>query len=349
MPQTIFDLFTAPNIVGYIETKEPSVNNAYLGLALFPNARNAGLDLSWLKQHTGVAVMLKPSAFDVKAELRGRVGISKIDTEMAFFKEGMRIGEKDRQDLLRVNETFAQPIIARVYDDVANLVSGVEASAERMRMQLLSGGAINVSRDGAAYEYDYQFPASHKETISTANKQWSATETADPLSDIERWRDQILADGSDAPGRAICNNSVWKYLRNNLIIRKAMNPVGYANVRATPDDVKQYIFDATKVAVEVYDKAFKADVDGAAQKYFPDDVFTLIPEGDLGNTFYGTTPAEADLMGGVSTEAQVAIYGTATAVMTVKENDPVNVNTVVSAVLLPSLPSINGIFIADVA
>ena len=162
MPNTIFDMFTAPNIVGYIEAQAPTINDPYLGAALFPNRKNAGLDLSWLKQHTGVAVQLKASSFDVKAELRNRVGIAKIDTEMAFFKEAMRIGEKDRQDLLRVNEAYAQPIIARIFDDIGNLVKGVDVAAERMRMQLLADGQISVTRDGADYEYDYQFPVAHK-------------------------------------------------------------------------------------------------------------------------------------------------------------------------------------------
>ena len=349
MPNTIFDMFTAPNIVGYIEAQAPTINDPYLGAALFPNRKNAGLDLSWLKQHTGVAVQLKASSFDVKAELRNRVGIAKIDTEMAFFKEAMRIGEKDRQDLLRVNEAYAQPIIARIFDDIGNLVKGVDVAAERMRMQLLATGQISVTRDGADYEYDYQVPVAHKETISAAANKWSATETADPIADIERWRDVIIAGGGSAPNRAVCNNTVWKHLRNNLSIRKAMNPVGYANIKVKPDDVRQYIYDATKVTVEVYDKTYALEVGGSVYKYYPDNKFTLIPDGDLGNTFYGTTPEEADLMGGVSTDAQVSLINTATAVTVTRESDPVNVNTKVSAVLLPSLPSIGSIFIATVA
>lgn len=348
MANSIFDMFTAPNIVGYINTKAATADDAYLGAALFPDARNAGLDLSWLKQHTGLDVALRPSAFDVKAELRNRVGIAKIDTEMAFFKEAMRIGEKDRQDLLRINEAYARPIVERLYNDSYNLVRGVEVQAERMRMQLLATGRIAVSVDGAAYDYDFGFPATHKDTLSVAAKKWSALATADPLTNIEAWQEVIRNDGYGTPKRAICSSAVWGYLKKNVTILKAMNPVGYANAKMTGDQVKQFIYDYTGVLVEVYDKVYASEAGGAGQPYFPADVFTLIPEGPLGNTWYGTTPEQADLMSG-KVDADVGIVGSGVAVTVTRETDPVNVNIKVSAVLLPSFPAIGGCFIADVA
>lgn len=348
MPMNLFDMFTAPNIVAYVEEVAATETDPFLGSTLFPNRRNGGLDISWLRQHTGVAVALRPAAFDTKAELRNRIGVTKIDTELAFFREAMRIGEKDRQQILSVSEAFAQPIIARIYDDVNNLVKGVEVSAERMRMQLLSGGKIDVAREGVAYEYDYQFNSDHKETISAAAKKWSATDTATPLDDIERYRDVISNSTGNTPTRAVCNNATWKYLRNNLALKKAMNPVGYANVRVSADDVKQFIFDQTKITVEVYDKAYAVEVGGSASKYFPDNIFTLLPAGDLGNTYYGTTPEEADLLSGAS-GSSTTVTASGASVTTIKEPNPVNVTTVVSAVLLPSFEAANSVFIATVA
>ncbi len=348
MPASIFEVFTAPNIVGYINERAAAVDDAYLGAVLFPSARNAGLDLSWIKNRTGLDVALRPSSFDVKAELRNRIGIGKIDTEMGFFKEAMRIGEKDRQDILRLNEAYARPIIERIYNDVYNLVRGADVQAERMRMQLLSTGKIDVSVDGAGYFYDYKFKPEHKETISASEKKWNQLTTADPLDDIERWQAVIRNDGGGKPSRAICSTKVWGYIKKNVALRKALNPVGAVGIKPTNSDVKEFIYDQVGVVVEVYDKVYATEPGGAGTPYFPDDVFTLIPEGVLGNTWYGTTPEEADLLTG-KVDADVAIVGSGIAVTVTRETDPVNVNTKVSAVMLPSFPAINSVFIADVA
>lgn len=74
----------------------------------------------------------------------------------------------------------------------------------------------------------------------------------------------------------------------------------------------------------------------------------MIPEGNLGNTWYGTTPEEADLMSG-GTAAEVQIVDTGVAITTIKEPHPVNVETIVSEIVLPSFETIDNIYIAKVA
>ena len=76
-------------------------------------------------------------------------------------------------------------------------------------------------------------------------------------------------------------------------------------------------------------------------------MFTLLPAGALGNTWFGTTPEEADLMGGAN--ANVQIVNTGVAVTTYNTVDPVNVNTKVSQISLPSFEAADKVFIATVA
>jgi hypothetical protein len=99
--------------------------------------------------------------------------------------------------------------------------------------------------------------------------------------------------------------------------------------------------------VAVYNKKYKNGA-GATIQFFPDNTFTLIPGGNLGNTYFGTTPEESDLMAGATT-AQVQIVNTGIAVTTWKEVDPVNVLTKVSEIVLPSFEAIDQVFIATVA
>src|SRR5690625_2620730 len=116
--KSLFDLVNAREIATYYEDSA-SNRIPYLGETLFPARKQLGLDLSWIKGFNGLPVQLKPSAFDSKATLRDRIGVNKIDSEMPFFREGMRIGEKERQDILRLmdasNSQTLMPVLNRIY------------------------------------------------------------------------------------------------------------------------------------------------------------------------------------------------------------------------------------------
>lgn len=94
----IYDYLNASEVAAYIQAL-PSNALPYLGSTLFPNAQQAGTDISWLKGANNLPVTIQPSNYDAKASIRERAGFSKQATEMAFFRESMRLGEKDRQQL----------------------------------------------------------------------------------------------------------------------------------------------------------------------------------------------------------------------------------------------------------
>jgi hypothetical protein len=349
MPKNIFDLVSAALIATYY-IENPSNKIPTLGSLLFPNQKQVGLDLSWIKGHNGLPVSLAPAAFDAKAPLRDRIGVEKIETEMPFFREGFRIGEKERQELLKVlggaNRSIVEPIIQKIYNDAQNLIDGADVVAERMRMQLLSKGGIQiVGDDGNGYNYNYKFSNKHKSRL-TGTDRWSNTK-ADVVEQITTWQDTIEDDTGNRPAKAICTRKTWKNLLRNETIRLDMNPVGGQNVILTDAMLKAYVLDKLNLQVSVYNKKYLPTQHSAAENFFPDDTFSLIPDGNLGNTYYGTTPEEADLMSG-GTNAQVSIVNTGVAVKTIKEPDPVNTSTIVSAIMLPSFEAIDSVFIANV-
>lgn len=346
---TIFDLINAREIATYYE-ESASNRIPYLGETLFPARKQLGLDLSWIKGYNGLPVQLKPSEFDAKATLRDRIGLSKIETEMPFFREAMRVGEKERQELLKLmssaNANYYMPLINRIYDDARNLVNGARVIPERMIMQLLSTGKIDIEANRLQYEYDYKMPSAHTETLM-GSAQWSDPDST-PIQDIMTWQRQVSDDTGVKPTRAICSEKTWLYLMENKSIRLDMNPIGGQNIILTDQMLQQYLLTKLGLRVAVYNKKFALEVGGASQNFFPDDIFTLIPDGTLGNTYYGTTPEEADLMSG-GTSAQVQIVDTGVAITTIKEPHPVNVETIVSEIVLPSFETIDNIFIAKVA
>lgn len=321
----------------------------YLGETLFPAKKQLGLDLSWIKGANGLPVALKNSAFDAKATLRDRKGFSKVETEMPFFREAMRIGEKDRQELNKFaagsNVDMIKPILNNIYDDVANLVESSRVSAEIMRMQLLSTGKINIVNNGVEYLYDYKHPADHKETL-VGTAMWSDP-AADVLGDFQRWMDTVEENTGERPTNAIMTRKTFNYLlKNEQIKALAMPAIDATKVLLTEPMVKQAITNYLGVSIAIYNKKYKNET-GASELYFPDNVVTMIPNGRLGNTYYGTTPEESDLMSG-NTDAQVQIVNTGIAVTSIKEAHPVNVENIVSGIFLPSFETIDNVFIAAV-
>ena len=342
---SIFDLVKAPEIAAYWNAMEEN-RAPFLGDTLFPSMKKLGLNLSWIKGGSGAPVELKLSAFDVKAVPRPRIGVEKISTEMPFFKESMYIDEELRQELNKLvesqNTVLIDTILNRIFDDQKTLLDSAAVSRERMRMMLLTTGTIALASNGQAYEYDYGIADSQKKTPDTP---WD-NENADVIGDIRDWQDQIELETGVKPTRAICDNRTWSWILKNKAIIKTIYALSDGNTYLSTARLKQYLMDELDLEVVVYSKKFK-DSTGATVPYIANGTFVLFPEGDLGNTWFGTTPEESDLMTSNAVD-NVAIVDTGVAITTMRHDDPVNVETKVTQICLPSFPVADRIIIADV-
>lgn len=332
------------------------MSDPLLGPTLFPADKKMGLELSWIRGKNGLPIVLQPSAFDTKASLRDRVGVTELKTEMPFFREGMRIGEKDRQEIMNLlakGEQFVEPTIRRLFDDISGLIAGAEAQAERMRMQLITTGKISVvatkgTGRTAAYDYNYDpdstwaddhtIKLSGTGTWETANKG-----TNNPIKDLLDAKKTMSTQFGKIMTRAIMNSTTLANMLESEIVLKAMNPVGYQNMINTDTDIQTFIERKTGLKIITYDKQY-VDEEGQTKKYFPDNVVTLLPSYTLGTTWYGVTPEEYDLLSGQS-NSSTSIVNTGIAITTVKEPHPVNVFEIVSAIMLPSFERMDDIYI----
>lgn len=311
----------------------------YLGAGLFPARKKAGLDLRWIRGSKGLPVSLMPSAFDAKATFRDRIGIEVTETEMPFFREGFKIKEKDRQELLRVqesNDPYAMEVINRVFDDANNLIDGANVVPERMIMQLLfNSGKIEIKANGADYTYDYTKGGTWAaDNVIEVNAKWDDAETADPFKDFKDAKDKVRSKTGTEITRAIMNTATFNLLGATKAVKnRYLTTNGLSLGYLTDDEVKNVINGTSRIQIAVYDKQFK-DESGKAMPFVPDGVVALIPDGALGSTWYGTTPEEADLMG--SGNAEVSIVNTGVAITREITVNPVNVNTYASEIVLPS-------------
>lgn len=344
---TIFDYFTSKALASYYNTRVAELNmQPFLGEELFPARKKMGLNLKWIKGAKGLSTSLSLSAFDVKSTKKDRIGFESLQTRMPFFKNDMLIDEELRQELLIAieagNTDYIDTILRNIFDDVTTLLDAAAVARERMRMQLISTGTIVMANNGQEYSYDYGMAEDQK---FEASKKWNA-EGADPLADVIAMQDVIENKGYARPRRAITSRAVVRALMKNAGIKEAIYVMSNGKVTLTEANVLAYFRDNANLSIAVYDKSY-LDENGVAQRYIPEDLFILIPEGQLGNTWFGTTPEEADLRSG-ATDAEVTIVDTGVAVTTTKTTDPVSVDTKVSQVVMPSFEAADQVIIGEV-
>lgn len=342
----IFDMISSQELTAYWE--ELTQDEApYPCEELFPADKKRGLSLKWIKGSKGLPIVLKTSAFDAHAIPRPRIGFEKLTAEMPYFKESTYIDEELRQELNMVAETgnqaYIDSVMNRVFDDETRLLRGAAAARERMRMMALTTGVVSMSSNGQTFTFDYGVPSAHKSQVTTS---WSDHSTSDPIEDIRVAKEKIQDDTGAVITRAMCDGATWRNIRNNEKVKKAIFVLTNGAGSVSDQKLRDYIMDELELEVMVNDKRYK-DESGNVVKYMPEDTFVMFPDGELGKTWFGTTPAESDLMGGSA--ANVSITETGVAVTTAQKVDPVQVETIVSQICLPSFEMADQVYILDTA
>lgn len=342
---TIFDLMTSQNLTAYWEELVQD-EAPYPCEELFPDDKKRGLDLKWIKGSKGLPVVLKVSAFDVHAIPRPRIGFEKLTAEMPFFKESTYIDEELRQELNIVletgNQAYIDSVMQRIFDDETRLLRGARASRERMRMMALTTGVVSMAANGQAFSFDYGVPASNK---GDAAVNWSDKTNSDPVEDIRLAQEAVYDATGVKPTRAMIDGKSWRELRNNDKIKKEIFVLTNGIGAITDQRLADYLADQLDGLEVVVNKKRYVDESGNTQSFMPEHTFVLFPEGDLGRTWFGTTPEESDLL--ASSVANVSIVDTGVAVTTVQKTDPVNVETKVTMICLPSFETADQIYIMD--
>ena len=345
---SIYDFYNVNAIASYWEELH-SNTIPFLGASLFPNKRHQGLKLEWIKGYDKLPVALMPSAFDTKPTLRDRQGVDTVSTRMPFFREAMRLGEEDRQNMLTLmaaGNQYVATILDKLFDDAATLIDGADVVPEFMRMQLIQNGTISISSPNSSgifvnYDYNYDPKGDWKASNWVAGSDWSDKGKATITADILAMKREAAKKGNML-SRAMVSPTTWGYMLQDPTLRNEIFGTQNAGV-VSDSDLKSYLSAKTGITFQVYEKQYK-DYEGNSQAFAEDDKVVFMPSNTLGSTFFGTTPEEADLMSG-NTDADVRIVGGGVAVLTKKESLPVNVITSVSEIVLPSFENMDQVYI----
>lgn len=347
---TLNDILTPQYLATYWE-QNPLLVEPYFGESKFPNRKQMGLRIDWIKGASKAPVRLSASAFDADVIKLKRQGFESLSMEMPYFKNAYTIDEQTRQDLLLVqaagNQSLTNVILNRIFNDEARLIQNARLTMESLRMEALTTGAIAIDDNGVSKAYDYGVPTENKITLTTTNK-WDAPTTADPIKDINDWKLQLSEKGI-AITELLMNSVTLDLLTKVQSIKDKVTLYAVSNSSATLTRamVNQVILAETGCTIYVYDKG-EQTADGFV-KFVPDNVVVAMPSGALGNTWFGTTPAEADLMDGTRAVDSVSIVETGVAITRDTNVDPVWKRIIASMVCLPSFEMADGVIIATVA
>lgn len=347
-------------IAEYWKNADAHMLDEMIGARFFPAKRTQKLELEWIKGVNGLPIAIQPSAYDADPSLRDRIGFNSIRTEIPFFREAIKLGEKERREYIAAKaqgNDFVDEILTHIYDDAAQLVSGAEVQAERMRWALMQDAAFTITANedtGRTVEYAYDYDdsddtwATNNKTTLTSTDTWTVANaaTSNPLEDI----DSVIATAANNGviiSEILMNSSTLAGMLASASIMKAINPVGATNMFATKEMKKTYAEDMLGVKITVYDKQF-VDESGTQSKFLKDGYVVLVPAGKLGNTYFGTTPAEYDKMAGIS-KADLTVVGSGIAVITETKDVPTTTTVTVAAEMLPSFEAIESVYVIKAA
>lgn len=338
---------TAKNIKVIWEADEDN-RPPYLGQAFFPNTKQLGLDINLIKGKQGLPVALVSANWDTDVLYRDRIGFTSLQAELPFFKEAYKMSEKLRQQILTTTENYQTTLFNQVFDDVTELLDGAEVTAERMRMQLLGTGTISIQENGVDKQYDYGFVSANQ--FVTESTLWSAS-GAHPFKSFVARIKAYKQLTKKAPKIAIFGYDAYQYLIQDSDILNYFATLPNPLLAPNDEEIQAYIESRTKVKIILADAQYiKArDTSRTATYFYPADRYTLLASEDMGETVYGTTPEEADLLNGTASGVLSGeVVNEGVAITTWKEVDPVCVSVKVSEVVAPSCPNIDKVYIVKV-
>ena len=87
-------------IAEYWKNADAHMLDEMIGARFFPAKRTQKLELEWIKGVNGLPIAIQPSAYDADPSLRDRIGFNSIRTEIPFFREAIKLGEKERREYI---------------------------------------------------------------------------------------------------------------------------------------------------------------------------------------------------------------------------------------------------------
>lgn len=334
----ITDLFSQKEVLNYLRDRQYA---PMLGEELFPERKTPSLKFDQLSGGSRIPIAATVHAFDTEAEIGSRVA-SKQELELTLIKRKLQLKETDIIALEQPrNQAEQDYLIGQVYNDVDQLVSGVKARIEAMRMEVLSNGTVSVNENGLNLTLNYHVPEAHKEVLSGTSL-WT-NENSNPLADLERWIDAL----DTAPTRALTSRKIYRTFAQHPKIIAAIFGKDSGRI-VSQADLDAFMTTHGYPVIRTYDEKYKVQEKNGTyttKKYFPENKIALFNDDLLGETLYGPTAEETRLSRDPSVDT--SIVGNVLASIYDETKDPVGTWTKAVATALPSFAAADEVFQAQ--
>ena len=335
---TIMELFTQNEVLSYVRDRE---YKPLLGETLFPERKQPSLKLDQLSGGSRIPIAASIHDFDTEAEIGSRIA-NKQELELSLIKRKMQLKETDIIALENPRTKAEQDyLVGQVYNDIDQLVAGVRARVEAMRMEVLAAGQVTVKENGLNFTLDYHVPDEHKEALTGTNV-WT-NENSDPLADIERWIDTL----DTKPTRALTSRKIYRALATHPKIIAAIFGKDSGRV-VSQADLDAFMETHGYPVIRTYDEKYKvqqADGTYTTKKYFPENKFAMFNDDLLGETLYGPTAEETRLTRDPAVDT--TLVSNVLASVYDETRDPVGTWTKAVATALPSFAAADEVFQAQ--
>lgn len=315
-------------------TENYDYKTSFVTSPLFPARKtdNMKLEMSRLVEGGDLPVMAQFHALDTEARIGDRTNYRTMEFEKLFIKE--KLNQTERISMFLNGVKDEQKIINFVYDDMGNLVSRVQTRAELANCQVLSTGKLTINENNYKTVVDYGYKNSHN--ISLAN--WSNPDHS-IVADLNDLLEQARKEGKVIT-RALTSSKVVSYLVANNEIKGFFEKSGQL---VTRNRVLQWVYENFGIAFATNDDVYKLSAnDSTTHRFYPENKITFFNgNGALGAGLYGVTPEELELTDTMSRGMVVVTQW--------KTSDPVATWTKASAMYLPVISDIDGIYIGTVA
>jgi hypothetical protein len=329
MPR-IEEVFNTKELINYFKERKII---PMLGESLFPERKIQDIEFDMILGAGGLPVTASVHALDTKTQLASRQAIESGVASLALVKRQIKLAEKE---IIKVqnprNDAELAFVLSQLYNDSEQMVDSVKVRVEAMRMEALSSGLIKIEENGIKVTVDYKVPSTNKKAFT-----WNAPTTDKPLDDLETLAAAVEATSGSRPTRALTSRKIVKTICSANSVRAAIHGVN-ADKIVTLAQLNELLAQLELPIFVVYEGKYKKE--GAksftTERYFPENKIAMFGDGPLGETIYGLTAEEVEMIGsGQMDEASMVgnIF-----VGTYKSIDPVGVFTKSAATALPTLP-----------
>lgn len=344
----IIDDYIQPEVLTGFVRQVPTPAN--LMLNQFLPDRNIGNVEAAIDQLTRTNRVAAFRSWDTETPVGQRDSFQRSKIKLPPIGQKLPIAEQETLMLERVRTggDNRNGYIEAIYNDAETLAGNVRRRMELARGDVLVDGKFTLSGENNLFlEADFGVPSGNKVTAGTA---WSDHADASPLTDFKTWIDSYVDLNGERPGRIVTSNTVINNLLLSQEIRDLFNRgttlTGGPNL-LTPVMLNQVLQAYGIPPLIEYNT--KLNVNGSNVRVIPDDRVIMLPENplDLGYTAWGVTAESLVLATGDNPGLTFSeLPGLVGVVM--KEGDPVQTWTKVSAVGMPLITDPNRLFVADV-